>query len=95
MPLTQKVTFQTVLEKGNRIQVPKMIRWQFKLEPSQILKIGVNATDFGQRWQYFYAKMMKDERIHIPRLIRLIMQGKKNTQSPKALISKAENINCF
>ncbi len=77
MPLTQKVTFQTVLEKRNRIQVPKMIRWQFKLEPSQILKVGVNAIDLGQGCQFFYTKMAKDGRIHISRLITLILQAEK------------------
>ena len=77
LPLTQKVTFQTVLEKGNRIQVPKIIRWQFKIESTQILKVGVNAIDTGRGWQFFYTKMAKDGRIHISRLVLLILQGQK------------------
>jgi hypothetical protein len=79
LPLNQKVTFQTVLEKGNRIQVPKMIRWQFKVEPTQVLKVGVNAIDLGRGCQFFYSKMAKDGRIHISRLTILILQGEKTS----------------
>ncbi len=77
MPLTRKVTFQGVLEKNNNIQVPKLIRWQFKMEPEQILKVGINALDLGRGWQFFYVKMMKDGRIHIPRTPLLVLQGEK------------------
>jgi hypothetical protein len=37
MPLTEKVTFETMLEKGNRLQIPKLIQWQFKLKQNQVL----------------------------------------------------------
>jgi len=33
LPLTEKVKFKTLLQHGNRIQVPKLVRWQFKMEP--------------------------------------------------------------
>ena len=59
MPLTKKVTFQSTLENCNKVQVPKLIRWQFKMENEQVLKVGVNALDLGQGWQFFYAKMIK------------------------------------
>jgi hypothetical protein len=45
MPLTGKVTFKAQLQKGNRIQVPKLIRWLHKLEPTQILKVTINVVD--------------------------------------------------
>jgi hypothetical protein len=77
MPLTQKVTFQTVLEKGNRVQIPKLIRMQFKMEHDQVLRAGINALDSGQGWHFFYTKMAKDGRIHINRLTVLILQGEK------------------
>ena len=77
MTLTQKVTFQTVLEKGNRIQVPKMIRWQFKMDSNQVLKVGINALDLGRGWQFFYQKMAGDGRINVPRLALLILKGEK------------------
>ena len=42
MPLTTKVSFETVLEKGNRLQIPKPIQWQFKIEQTQVLRVGVS-----------------------------------------------------
>jgi hypothetical protein len=37
MPLIEKVNFKTILQKGNKIQVPELIRWQFKVETNQML----------------------------------------------------------
>jgi hypothetical protein len=45
MPPTQKVSFKTVLQKGNRVQVPKLVRWQFKMDTQQVLKVTVNAVN--------------------------------------------------
>ena len=77
MPLTQKVTFKTVLQRGNRVQVPKLVRWQFKMEPNQILKVGVNALNVWTSWQFFYAKMGKDGRILIPKLTLSLLRSEK------------------
>ena len=70
MPLTQKVTFKTMLQRGNRVQVPKLVRWQFKMEPDQVLKVGVLAHNVWTGWQHFYGKMGKDGRITVPKLQR-------------------------
>jgi hypothetical protein len=79
VPLTEKVTFKTILQKGNRIQIPKLIRWQFKLEPTQILKVQVSAVNVWGSTEFFYAKMGKDGRILIPKLtIALIGKEKTN-----------------
>jgi hypothetical protein len=48
MPLTGGVEFRAVLQKGNRVQVPKLVRWEFKMEPGQVLKIEVaRAGSYG------------------------------------------------
>jgi hypothetical protein len=44
VPLTERVSFKAVLQKGNRVQVPKLVRWRFKLETSQVLKATVTAA---------------------------------------------------
>jgi hypothetical protein len=77
MPLTQKVTFKTVLQRGNRVQVPKFVRWQFKMEPDQVLKIGVGAHTLGIwcEWESFYGKMGKDGRILIPKLTLALLRS--------------------
>ena len=56
------------MQKGNRIQVPRLIRWQFKLESTQVLNVRVKLVGaFGTR-EEFYARMSRDGRITIPRL---------------------------
>jgi hypothetical protein len=68
-PLTEKVNFKSMLQRGNRIQVPELIRCQFKIETNQTLNVGVNDLNTQSGWQFFYAKMQKDGRILIPLLI--------------------------
>jgi hypothetical protein len=41
MPLNEKVKFEAKLQRGNRVQVPTMVRWRFKLESYQILEVTV------------------------------------------------------
>ena len=77
MPLTQKVTFKTMLQRGNRVQVPKLVRWQFKMETNQVLKVGVSAINLWSGWQFFYAKMGKDGRILIPKLTLALLRNEK------------------
>jgi len=69
LALTRRVAFKTALQKGGRIQIPRHIRWEFKLEPSQILQVSVL---FNRRWvtrEQFYGRMGKDGRITIPKTI--------------------------
>ncbi len=68
LPLAGKVAFQGLVEKCCKVQIPKLIRWQFKLEPDQVLKVGIKNSTAGSTWQFFYAKMKKDGRIQIPKL---------------------------
>src|SRR3990170_4596723 len=75
MPLTQKVSFKTVLQKGNRVQVPKVVRWQFKMDPEQVLKVTVNALNVWSGWETFYARMGRDGRITLPKLPRELLRG--------------------
>ncbi len=69
MPLTEKVTFTAALQSANTLQVPKLIRWQFKLDSNQTLKVGVNFVDLHKGWQFFYTKMRKDGPITLPKLV--------------------------
>jgi hypothetical protein len=60
MALTVKVTFESLLEKGCRLQVPKLIQWQFKMEQNQVLRVGVSPKRiWGVGAKFFYAKMDK------------------------------------
>jgi hypothetical protein len=66
--LTEQVEFQTALQSGNRVQVPKLVRWKFKLESNQVLKVAVWAGVI--RWKTFYACMDKSGRITVPKKIQ-------------------------
>ncbi len=68
MPLDQEINFQAILEKGNRLQVPQLFRWQYKMEVNQVLRVGVNVHGGWVYRQYFLAKMDKQGRILIPKL---------------------------
>lgn len=79
MPLTESVSFKAVLQKGNRIQIPRLVRWQFKLEPTQILNIQIEAEDLV--CEEFLGRMNKDGRIIIPRLtINLLREEEENLE---------------
>jgi len=69
MPLTEKVVFTATLQAASKIQVPKVIRWRFKMEVGQAIKVGVNFLELRKGWQFFYTKMRKDGRIAIPKLV--------------------------
>ncbi len=78
MPLTQEIPFKTAIQQGNRLQIPKAIRWQFKLEPEQLLKVGIKVLNQGTGWQFFYAKMEKDGRLNVPKLAIALLKGEKD-----------------
>jgi len=69
--------FKTVLQKGNRVQVPKLVRWQFKMDTEQVLKIAVNPANVWSGRQTFYTKMGKDGRILVPVLTLALLQAEK------------------
>jgi bifunctional DNA-binding transcriptional regulator/antitoxin component of YhaV-PrlF toxin-antitoxin module len=69
LPLTERVEFKAALQKGNRVQVPKLVRWRFKLESDQVLKVSVTALNLFSGWETFYAAMDKSGRITIPKLV--------------------------
>ncbi len=75
MPLTEKVTFKAALQKQNRVQIPIVIRWQFKIETTQALKVGVSLPARWKTSQFFYAKMQKGGRIAIPERTMSLLQG--------------------
>ncbi|HUK85994.1 MAG TPA: hypothetical protein VLU95_09030 [Candidatus Acidoferrum sp.] len=83
MPLTHRVTFKRPIENSNKIQVPKLIRWQFKLEPNQVLHVGI--CGFGRGWEFFYARMGKDGRIYIPKAT-MFAATRKNEENSKGYL---------
>lgn len=75
VPLTELVKFKAVLQKGNRIQLPKVVRWRFKLESDQVLKVTLMVANSFGAWETFYARMDKSGRITVPKLTRQLLQS--------------------
>jgi len=73
LPLDRRVSFIVQQQNQNRIQVPKIVRWQYKLEPSQVLTATVRVEHLGAA-QDFLTKMRKDGRITIPRRVAVILR---------------------
>lgn len=77
MPLRTRVSFDAAIERCGKVQVPKIIRWEFKLETDQVLKVSALVHNVPSGLHFFYAKMGKDGRILIPKLTLLALQGRE------------------
>jgi len=63
-----------VLQRGNRVQIPRLFRWQYRMEANQVLRVDVRiAGSFGG--ERFLARMTKDGRLTIPKLALKLLQG--------------------
>ncbi len=63
------MSFKTALRRRSRIQVPRLLRWEFKLESSQVLEVSVNFKDEWRSKQTFYAQITGDGRINLPKFV--------------------------
>jgi len=69
MPLDGRVQFKARLQKGNRVQLPKLVRWRYKLDTDQTLRVGVTVVNMFCGWETFFARMDKSGRITVPKLV--------------------------
>lgn len=78
MPLYERVNFATKLQRGNRFQVSKYVRWKYKLESNQTFRvtISVNWSMISQSCS-FLARMSNDGRIVIPKVNVGLLQDRK------------------
>jgi len=67
LPLTRDEEFLAKVQKGNRIQVPRLIRWMYRLDPGEILMAEVQAG-IGN-YKTFYAQLNRDGRFTVPKII--------------------------
>ena len=49
------------------------------MDSSQALKVGVNFLDLHKGWQFFYAKMRKDGRLAIPKLVLSLFKDEEKS----------------
>jgi hypothetical protein len=85
------VTFRAVLERGNRVQVPKNVRWEFKLETDQVMRVSVGVVGSFAGKECFYARMRRDGRITIPKVtVSLLQDSAREGQSLVGTILNVE-----
>jgi len=81
MPLVRRVGFKAVLQRGNRFQVPKLVRLEFDMDASQVLRVSVGVVGALYSGEVFYSRMNKDGRITVPRLTLYILgKGTKSLE---------------
>lgn len=68
VPLSHREEFLARLQKGNRIQIPVLIRWKHKLESNEFLKVDACNTETVIS-RSFYVKLSSDGRFVIPKIV--------------------------
>ena len=67
MPVAETVEFLARLQRLNRVQIPVEVRWRYKLEPGELLKVLVQPVGgFSVSGEEFIARLLRDGRITIP-----------------------------
>jgi bifunctional DNA-binding transcriptional regulator/antitoxin component of YhaV-PrlF toxin-antitoxin module len=87
MPLTELASFKAKLENRNRIQIPNLLRWRFKMEPGELLK--ANLRVFGSEnyeEETFLAKMTRDGRLTIPKLTMDVLTQREEKNLADAIL---------
>jgi hypothetical protein len=72
--LTESVVFKAVLQRGNKVQVPRLLRWQYRMEPDQVLRVEVRSFEFSG-CERFLGRMRRDGRLTIPLLTLKLLRG--------------------
>ncbi len=98
MPLTKQETFKAKLQRYNRLAVPTLLRWRYKMEPGELLKVTVKPLDpesYGE--EEFLAKTAVDGRLTVPKLTMKILEQEEEKSLAGAIfevtISPAGNPN--
>src|SRR5208337_3374903 len=75
MPLTKQETFKAKLQRHNRLAVPTLLRWRYKMEPGELLKVTVNPLEpESYVEEEFLAKTATDGRLTVPKLTMKILE---------------------
>jgi hypothetical protein len=64
------------MQKGNRLQIPKYVRWGYQLETTEILKATIQVVNGYGFSQTLLTRTGKDGRVAIPKLIIQLLTPK-------------------
>ena len=78
MPLTESATFKTKLQRRNRIVVPRLLRWRYKMQTGELLKVNIKVYDSEiYEEEQFLAKLTVDGRLTIPKLTMKVLEQRE------------------
>jgi len=66
--------FKAVLQREGKVQVPRLLRWQYRMEPDQVLRVEVRCEEFSGS-ERFLGRMRRDGRLTIPKLTLKLLGG--------------------
>ena len=87
MPLTEHASFKAKLENRNRVQIPNLLRWRYKMEQGELLKANVRV--FGSEnyeEETFLAKMARDGRLTVPNLTMVVLKQREEKNLAGAIL---------
>ena len=68
LPLSHGERFTARVQRGNRVQVPVLIRWRHRLDPGEVLDVYLSIVgEFGS--ERFYVRLHRDGRFTIPKIV--------------------------
>jgi bifunctional DNA-binding transcriptional regulator/antitoxin component of YhaV-PrlF toxin-antitoxin module len=75
LPVSETMWIHVKLLSENRVQIPVLVRWKFKLEPAEVLKVEVSPVRSGAS-ETFFARLQKGGRITVPLRVAVFLELK-------------------
>jgi len=66
-------SFHARVQRHMRVQIPRLIRWRYKLIPGQVFQAGLERSgSYGD--EQFWVQMQKGGRFAIPKLVAEVLE---------------------
>jgi hypothetical protein len=75
LPVSENMWIHAKLLSENRFQTPVLVRWKFKLEPGEVLKVKVSPMR-SHASETFFARLQKEGRITVPARVAVFLELK-------------------
>jgi len=75
LPISENTWIHAKLLSENRVQIPVLVRWKFKLEPGEVLKVKVSPMRSHES-ETFFARLQKGGRITVPTQVAIFLELK-------------------
>jgi len=88
VPLSEPAYFKAKLTARNQIQLPQIIRWQFKIEADETFRVVVRVWGSDNyEEETFLAKTAADGRLTIPKITMKILEEREEKKLAGAILN--------